>query len=907
MARNYDCLPAQTTPELDEEEGCALTAPARPNHLAGAFPSPPPPGDPGALLAGCGELDLYYPTLVDDPESGAREMLFDCFIGRYCEFAQALARVNEAARCESQQLQGSDPAREAKLLAVPAGLARATASAREAPTERELDLLLASIGPERLADSADWIQAVYADRTPALLDRLSLHAARRYGADPDTHDRVSRLMATLGVGSVAQSAVLSGGPEVEGRTVEDVAGELQGRAEGYLGSIEGLQATARDSQRREQDWLNELGVVGRFVELFNDRERPDPGRWSLVLATRDEAGARFQQLLVLAPDAENLQLMGETGEQALRLFDEAQQQDSEQRAAFMRYLRGFSDSADGAVTGFTVARDLCFATAVSLAVVLAAPVVAGAAGGVATGALGLSGASATAFTGASTGAAMGALGAAMEGAGRLTAESIHQEQLVLESLLDEQGSLLAAVSAFDFSAIADAGWQGFKSGFLDGVLGTAGMALEKAILAKVAMRPVMMGTSVLGTALTRAKEAAIASGASGAIVGGLDGALRTAMNGGSVEEVIQAAETGFVLGGALGAAMGGLGGAWGGVREGMQADQWAQVQEMKQKMNDWLATDPERFATEYNRLVQSMTPQQKAAFETELIGRRSSGFEHTQSGAAARTDAASATSPIERPEREMRAWSAADNLINPKDPSNSVLDEDLLRRAQAQLPSHGRAVYGGKLRGDPGMEVTIYGMNGGFGGSPFLRRLSKAQVEVLQSNPYLKLVETDVIDDHLLSFEREAGMKSASIEYPDSRNVEALLDEYLSWYERNASLGDPVAFAAEAQQRFASIHPFSSGDGQLSRLIMDRALMQRGLPPASLARPELDLFVTPEEWERQVRSGVMSSYSLALKHAEVFNLGCELLEPALMASGWGGLLGLANNTDALLEWAYGRG
>lgn len=907
MARNYDCLPAQTTPELDEEEGCTLTAPARPNHLAGAFPSPPPPGDPGALLAGCGELDLYYPTLVDDPESGAREMLFDCFIGRYCEFAQALARVNEAARCESQQLQGSDPAREAKLLAVPAGLARATASAREAPTERELDLLLASIGPERLADSADWIQAVYADRTPALLDRLSLHAARRYGADPDTHDRVSRLMATLGVGSVAQSAVLSGGPEVEGRTVEDVAGELQGRAEGYLGSIEGLQATARDSQRREQDWLNELGVVGRFVELFNDRERPDPGRWSLVLATRDEAGARFQQLLVLAPDAENLQLMGETGAQALRLFDEAQQQDSEQRAAFMRYLRGFSDSADGAVTGFTVARDLCFATAVSLAVVLAAPVVAGAAGGVATGALGLSGASATAFTGASTGAAMGALGAAMEGAGRLTAESIHQEQLVLESLLDEQGSLLAAVSAFDFSAIADAGWQGFKSGFLDGVLGTAGMALEKAILAKVAMRPVMMGTSVLGTALTRAKEAAIASGASGAIVGGLDGALRTAMNGGSVEEVIQAAETGFVLGGALGAAMGGLGGAWGGAREGMQADQWAQVQEMKQKMNDWLATDPERFATEYNRLVQSMTPQQKAAFETELNGRRFVDFEHTDAGANARVNGDPEAARRQPKPEDFEAWSQAEELLNPDKHPENLLDEGLLQRAHQALPDSREGSHSGKLRGDPDIDRADPFMSPDVGEGLGFRRLTPAQLEVLRSNPHLD-VENVGVADHLLSAEeRAANIQSAMIYYPDQGRVPGLLDNYVRWYWKNEHIGDPVAFAAEAQRRLASIHPFFTDDGQLSRLIMDRALMQRGLPPASLARPELDLFVTPEEWERQVRSGVMSSYSLALKHAEVFNLGCELLEPALMASGWGGLLGLANNTDALVEWAYGRG
>ncbi|MCA9540273.1 MAG: Fic family protein, partial [Myxococcales bacterium] len=102
--------------------------------------------------------------------------------------------------------------------------------------------------------------------------------------------------------------------------------------------------------------------------------------------------------------------------------------------------------------------------------------------------------------------------------------------------------------------------------------------------------------------------------------------------------------------------------------------------------------------------------------------------------------------------------------------------------------------------------------------------------------------------------------------YPLGETVPGHLDEFFAWYGANYNRGDPVAFAAEAQRRFVSIHPFVDGNGRTSRLLMDNALQRRGLPPALLHDTEGDLYMTAADWTKQVRGGVVETWRTAARH-----------------------------------------
>ena len=71
--------------------------------------------------------------------------------------------------------------------------------------------------------------------------------------------------------------------------------------------------------------------------------------------------------------------------------------------------------------------------------------------------------------------------------------------------------------------------------------------------------------------------------------------------------------------------------------------------------------------------------------------------------------------------------------------------------------------------------------------------------------------------------------------------VKEAVDEYVKWFKiemANLSSNEPIKvieFSALAYQRFLSIHPFSDGNGRISRFIMDYILQKFDLPPCMLS------------------------------------------------------------------------
>ena len=69
---------------------------------------------------------------------------------------------------------------------------------------------------------------------------------------------------------------------------------------------------------------------------------------------------------------------------------------------------------------------------------------------------------------------------------------------------------------------------------------------------------------------------------------------------------------------------------------------------------------------------------------------------------------------------------------------------------------------------------------------------------------------------------------------PSYHDVPSLFEEFSEWLSENESKYDPVAFAAVANARLVSIHPFRDGNGRVSRLVMNTILLQHGYLPVSI-------------------------------------------------------------------------
>jgi hypothetical protein len=361
------------------------------------------------------------------------------------------------------------------------------------------------------------------------------------------------------------SYLRSSDPEVGGRSVAEVGQDLRTRDERYLRFIPQLAEGTEGTRRQEVHWYEHLGLMGGFIDWFNPVDKTDPARWAAVFPIWDEATQGFKAALALPLSPDSINELGQRSSAAMDANRRASELDNAYRDDFRRYMEGYTHAAEGVHTVAVVVRDISFAVAVGIAVVLAAPVVAGALAtfGGTTGTLGLSGGALTAFTYGGTTLAMGGLGAGIEGVGRYEAAITAENLRLLSDLITGSNQ---AVDSFNWDLVETETWDGVKKGFVDGVLAFVGVQAEKALVGPAAQALTKLlgpsGSSLMAMALRRALTRAISGGVVGGPIGALQAGYQAAAAGGDLGQIAAAMERGFAIGTGLGTVLGGVGGAF---------------------------------------------------------------------------------------------------------------------------------------------------------------------------------------------------------------------------------------------------------------------------------------------------------------------------------------------------------
>jgi len=69
---------------------------------------------------------------------------------------------------------------------------------------------------------------------------------------------------------------------------------------------------------------------------------------------------------------------------------------------------------------------------------------------------------------------------------------------------------------------------------------------------------------------------------------------------------------------------------------------------------------------------------------------------------------------------------------------------------------------------------------------------------------------------------------------PKAESVPVKMQDFLEWTNKERNNLHPVMFAAEAHRKLVNIHPFTDGNGRISRLVMNTFLFQDKLFPVSI-------------------------------------------------------------------------
>lgn len=84
-------------------------------------------------------------------------------------------------------------------------------------------------------------------------------------------------------------------------------------------------------------------------------------------------------------------------------------------------------------------------------------------------------------------------------------------------------------------------------------------------------------------------------------------------------------------------------------------------------------------------------------------------------------------------------------------------------------------------------------------------------------------------------------------ELPLPVEIDILLKEFFTWYNRYYGKINPVLMAALVHLKFVSIHPFSDGNGRISRLMMNHTLYSRGYPMLNIEYANRNAYYTALE------------------------------------------------------------
>jgi len=87
----------------------------------------------------------------------------------------------------------------------------------------------------------------------------------------------------------------------------------------------------------------------------------------------------------------------------------------------------------------------------------------------------------------------------------------------------------------------------------------------------------------------------------------------------------------------------------------------------------------------------------------------------------------------------------------------------------------------------------------------------------------------------------------SKVELPLPAELETLLKEFFKWYNKYYGKINPVIMAALVHLKFVTIHPFSDGNGRISRLMMNHTLNSLGYPMLNIEYTNRNAYYTALE------------------------------------------------------------
>ncbi len=76
----------------------------------------------------------------------------------------------------------------------------------------------------------------------------------------------------------------------------------------------------------------------------------------------------------------------------------------------------------------------------------------------------------------------------------------------------------------------------------------------------------------------------------------------------------------------------------------------------------------------------------------------------------------------------------------------------------------------------------------------------------------------------------QVAIAGTTVQLPSPVEIGPLLDDFFAWYNQEKNRLHPVELAALVHLKFVSIHPFTDGNGRISRIMMNFVLHKNGFP-----------------------------------------------------------------------------
>lgn len=142
------------------------------------------------------------------------------------------------------------------------------------------------------------------------------------------------------------------------------------------------------------------------------------------------------------------------------------------------------------------------------------------------------------------------------------------------------------------------------------------------------------------------------------------------------------------------------------------------------------------------------------------------------------------------------------------------------------------------------------------------KKAKKAKETMIKENVNVDLLTADEFDEFAAKNEKLL-----------SNIKKTLVEERFGWFKKErkllGSLDDPdkldkfIELVANLQRDVVAIHPFSNGNGRVTReYLINYLLMKEGLPPPRLVDPNIDYLAPLSQWKDQITRGMEATNAL---------------------------------------------